>query len=251
MELRRMFFRSAVLAVAALSLAANVLAQGSASSSSTSSSSSSAAAKHVNKPAVRIDPGLDPGAVANGIYRNKALALSCKIPAGWVLRTDEMNAPVEKTEDEKETPAQPTAPASSAGAKVLLAAFSRPPEARAEDVNASIVIAAESAASYPELKEAAQYFFPLTEVAKAQGFTPDEDPYEIALGTKTLVRGDFHKDRGTRVMHQSTLVMLSHGYAISITVIGGTDDEVEDLIDGLTFSAPGKEQDKQRPQSKR
>jgi hypothetical protein len=34
--------------------------------------------------------------------------------------------------------------------------------------------------------------------------------------------------------------MLSHGYAISITVIGGTDDEVEDLIDGLTFSAPGK-----------
>jgi len=36
------------------------------------------------------------------------------------------------------------------------------------------------------------------------------------------------------------LVMLSHGYAISITVIGGTDDEVEDLIDGLTFSSPGK-----------
>jgi hypothetical protein len=41
-------------------------------------------------------------------------------------------------------------------------------------------------------------------------------------------------------MHQSTLAMLNHGYAISITVIAGTDDEVEDLIDGLSFSASGK-----------
>jgi len=240
MELRRMFFRLAFLAVAVLSLSADVLAQGSSTPSS-SSSSSSTAAKQVSKAAAPVDSGLDSGAVTNGVYRNKTLALSCKIPPGWVLRTDEMNAPMEKKEDEKEAPAQSSAPAaSSTGAKVLLAAFSRPPEARAEDVNASILIAAESAASYPDLKEAAQYFFPLTEVAKAQGFTADEDPYEIALGAKTLVRGDFHKDRGARVMHQSTLAMLSHGYAISITVIGGADDEVEDLIDGLTFSAPGK-----------
>ena len=102
------------------------------------------------------------------------------------------------------------------------------------------MIAAESAASYPGLKEAAQYFFPLNEVAKAQGFTADEDPYDAAVSGKTLVRGDFHKNVGTRVMHQSTLAMLSHGYAVSITVIGGTDDEVEDLVDGLTFSANGK-----------
>lgn len=231
-----MFLGSAFLAVAALSLSVDVLAQG--SSASPSSSSSSSSAKHVNKPTAPVDSILDSGAVANGVYRNKSIGLACKIPAGWVLRTDEMNAPVDKKADEKEAPAQPLA--SSAGAKVLLAAFSRPPEARAEDVNSSILIAAESAASYPDLKEAAQYFFPLTEVAKAQGFTADEDPYEIALGAKTLVRGDFHKDRGTRVMHQSTLVMLAHGYAISITVIGGTDDEVEDLIDGLTFSGPGK-----------
>ena len=175
--------------------------------------------------------------MSNGVYRNKSLALSCKIPPGWVLRTDEMNA---REEAPDQSGAAPTDAASSAGAKVLLAVFSRPPAARAEDVNASIVIAAESVASYPELKEAAQYFFPLNEVAKAQGFSADEDPYDIAVGTKKLVRGDFHKNVGTRVMHQSTLVMLSHGYAISITVIGGTDDEVEDLIDGLSFSAPRK-----------
>jgi hypothetical protein len=240
MDLRRMFIRPVVLAVAALSV--NVLAQDSPAPPSSSSSTSSSA-KHVNKPTAPADSGLDPGAVTNGVYRNKTLALSCKIPPGWVLRTDEMNArDEEKKEKEEGVPAtQPPAPAaSSAGAKVLLAAFSRPPEARAEDINASILIAAESVASYPELKQAQQYFFPLTEVAKAQGFTLDENPYEIAMGAKTLVRGDFHKDRGTRVMHQSTLAMLSHGYAISITVIGGTDDEVEDLIDGLTFSTPGK-----------
>lgn len=219
-------------------LAATLHAQSQAQSPSSSSPPSS---KHVTKPAAPpTDSGIDAGAITNGVYRNKALALSCKIPPGWVLRTNEMNAPVEKKENEREAPTQPAAPASSAGAKVLLAAFSRPPEARAEDVNAAILIAAESAASYPDLKEAAQYFFPLTEVAKAQGFTPDEDPYEIALGAKTLVRGDFHKNVGKRVMHQSTLAMLAHGYAISITVIGGTDDEVEDLIDGLTFSAAGK-----------
>src|SRR6266567_4780712 len=193
--------------------------------------------KQPKKPA---DSALDAGAVTNGVYRNQTLALSCKIPPGLVLRTDEMNAREEKKEEKQENEKDTPAPASSTGAKVLLAAFSRPPEARAEDVNSSILIAAESAAAYPGLKDAAQYFFPLTEVAKARGFTPDEDPYDIAVGTKTLVRGDFHKDVATRVMRQSTLAMLSNGYAISITVIGGTEDEVEDLIDGLTFTPSGK-----------
>jgi len=206
------------------------------------SSSSSSSAKHVKKSATSADSALDNGTVANGVYRNKTLAFSCKIPEGWVLRTEEMNARDEKAREDKgsKDSAAPQAAASSDGAKVLLAAFSRPPEARAEDVNASILIAAESVASYPGLEEAAQYFEPLTEVAKAQGFTLDENPYDIAIGTRTLVRGDFHKDVGSRVMRQSTLAMLSHGYAISITVIGGTDDEVEDLVDGLTFAPAAK-----------
>jgi hypothetical protein len=206
----------------------------------TQSNPSSSSAKPARKPTAPLDSGIDSGNVTNGVYRNKTLALSCTIPPGWVLRTDEMNAREEEKEN-KPDPAQPSAPpASSAGAKVLLAAFSRPPEAKAEDVNASILIAVESVSSYPGLKDAAQYFGPLTEVAKAQGFTMEEDPHEIAIGTKTLVRADFHKDVGSRVMHQSTMAMLSHGYAVSITVIGGTDDEVEDLIDGLSFAASGK-----------
>jgi hypothetical protein len=198
-----------------------------------SSSSSSHPAKH-SQSLSNASP--DPGSVSNNLYRNKTFGFTCRIPDGWVLRTDEMNV---KDEDNNTDSADQNA-ASSSGAKVLLAAFSRPPAAKGEEVNSSILIAAESAAAYPGMKEAAQYFYPLTEVAKAQGFLPDEDPYDVAIGTKTLTRGDFHKDVGTRVMRQSTLALLSHGYAISITVIAGTDDDVEDLIDGLTFAPPAK-----------
>lgn len=213
--------------------------------------------------------GLDPGTVTGGVYRNKSLLLSVKIPEGWVLRTAEMNEREDASADaaaensrsaqnqgEVEQPRenQPSPPGStgqsrsaspppdsrggcaSGCSRVLLAAFSRPPEAKGEDVNGSILIAAESVSTYPGLKEAAQYFGPLTEVARAQGFTVDEEPYEFALGEKILVRGDFHKDVGTRVMRQSTLALLSHGYAISITVIGGTEDEVEELIDRVSFA---------------
>jgi hypothetical protein len=177
---------------------------------------------------------LDSGTVSGGVYRNRAFGFACKIPAGWVLRTEEMNA--QEDEDEK---ADAGKKATDTG-RVLLAAFSRPPEARGEDVNASIVIAAESAAAYPGMKDAAQYFGPVTEVAKAQGFDVDEEPYEFAVGTKAVVRGDFEKDVGTRVMLQSTLVVLARGYAVSFTFIGGTEDEVEELVQGLSFVAAGK-----------
>jgi hypothetical protein len=201
--------------------------------------------------------------VTNGLYRNSVLGFTCKIPPGWVLRTGEMNAPPENDENPDQQPSasvstngqsQPSATetisktqtnskpkpvsAHTAAPRVLLAAFSRPPEARGEEVNSSIVIAAEPVARYPGLKEAAQYFGPLTEVAKAQGFTVDEEPYEIAIGRKVLVRGDFHKDVGTRVMRQSTLAMLARGYAVSFTVIAGTEDDVEELLDSLDFSPP-------------
>jgi hypothetical protein len=121
--------------------------------------------------------------------------------------------------------------------RVLLAAFSRPPEARAEDVNSSIVIAAESAAAYPGLTDAAQYFELVGKAAEAQGFELDDDPYEFAIGTKKLVRGDFQKDVGSRVMRQSTLVILARGYVVSFTFIGGTEDEVDELVQGMSFGA--------------
>jgi hypothetical protein len=207
--------------------------------------SSSSSAQHVRKPSSAADSTLDPGSVGNGVYRNKALAVACKIPPGWVLRTDEMNSrrpsddpqPNDGPSPDKSDNTPARKPAASSGS-VLLAAFSRPPEATGEDVNSSIVIAAESSTSYPGLKDAAQYFGPLSEVATAQGFKVVNEPYQFLSGTKMLVRGDYAKDRGRRAMHQTTLVMLRRGYAISFTFIGGTEDELEELIQGLSFAGP-------------
>jgi hypothetical protein len=199
---------------------------------------SSSSSKHPKGSSARVVPDITAGTVADGVYRNRALALACKIPAGWVLRTEEMNAREEKTDSETESKSNSSPQGSTGdGGRVLLAAFSRPPDARGEDVNASIVIAAEPVTAYPGLKEAAQYFGPLTEVAKAQGFTVDEEPYEIEIGAKLVVRGDFHRDVGSRVMRQSTLAFLGQGHAVSITVIGGTEDEVEELVEGVSFGA--------------
>jgi hypothetical protein len=208
-----------------------LLAQAPAQSSSPPSNSSSKPAK---KPTSTADAKLDPGKISAGVYRNRTFGFSCKIPPAWVLRTEEMNA--RELEDENADAGKKATDA----ARVLLAAFSRPPEARGEDVNGSIVIVAESAAAYPGLKDAAQYFGPVTEVALAQGFDVDEEPYEFAVGTKTVVRGDFEKDVGTRVMMQSTIVVLARGYVLSFTFIGGTEDEVEELVQGLSFVATTK-----------
>ena len=197
----------------------------------------SSSSKNRKGSSARLLADISAGTVVSGVYRNRALGMSCKIPAGWVLRTEEMNAREEEadsaTESTKSSP-QGTQRKTEEG-RVLLAAFSRPPDARGEDVNSSIVIAAEKATTYPGLEQAAQYFGPLTEVARAQGFSVDAEPYETQVGTKILVRGDFHKDVGTRIMRQSTLAFLAQGYAVSITLIGGTEDEVEDLVGGIGF----------------
>jgi hypothetical protein len=212
------------LAFFLLTLALAAPAQDSASSSSSNS----------RKSTIARSASLQPGSVSNGVYRNPWFGFTCKIPAGWVLRTDEMN----EHDDSANSDDKRAQPSATPG-RVLLAAFSRPPLAHGEDVNSSILIAAESAAAYPGLKDPAQYFGPIDEITKAQGFDVDEDPYEFAVGTKTLVRGDFEKDVGSRVMHQSTLVMFARGYAVSFTFIGGTEDEVEELVSGLTFSSRG------------
>lgn len=209
-------------------LRAQVLAQ---------SSSPSSSSNQVRKPASAARSPLDSGVISNGVYRNAALRFTYKLPAGWVLRTEEMNTPDNASDtDQPKVEAEKNA----SGARVLLAAFSRPPEARAEDVNASILIAAESAAAYPGLKDAAQYFGPLGEIAQARGFEVVEQPYEFAIGTKTVVRGDFQKNVGSRVMRQSTLVVLASGYAVSFTFIGGTEDETEELVQALSFGMSAK-----------
>ncbi len=165
-----------------------------------------------------------------GIYRNPSFGFSYKVPFGWVDRTAEM----QESDNDSGAAHPATDPAK---AQVLLGVFERPPEAIGETVNSTVVIAAESVSSYPGLKTAVDYFDPLEEVVTAKGFKVVNQPYEFAVGAKQLAREDFSQERGKLTMHQSTLVLLSKGYILSFTYIAGSDDEVDELIEGLSFSS--------------
>ena len=121
--------------------------------------------------------------------------------------------------------------------QVLLAAFEHPPEASAETINSAVVLASESADSYPGLKSAVEYFGPLTELTTSKGFKAVNEPHESAVGTKTVVRADFKREMGSLTMYQSSLVILTKGYIASFTFISDSEDDVEKLISNLNFGS--------------
>lgn len=160
------------------------------------------------------------GTLDTSAYQNRFFGFRYKIPYGWVDRTDSM----------REASADPSK------SLLLLAAFERPPEATAESVNSAVVITGESRSVYPGLKTAAEYFAPLTEVTTAKGFEPVNPPYYFEIGTKRLVRGDFSRKTGKVAMYQSSIAMLDRGYFVSFTFLGGSEDEVNGLIERLSFT---------------
>ena len=167
---------------------------------------------------------LDPGSISGEAYRNNSLGFTYKILFGWVNRTKEMSQ-------------DPNTVSTDLKKSLLLAVFERPPEATGDSINSAVVIAAESAPSYPGLRSAEQYFDPLTAVTKSKGLTVVNEPYEFRVGTAQLVRGDFSKPLGNLTMHQSTLVMMAKGYVVSFTFIGGSEDEVDNLLEGLNLGS--------------
>ena len=188
----------------------------------------------------------DPGTLDNNVYRNRTFNFSCKLPYGWVSRTKEMSAPADSAGKDS---------AAKTEALVLLAAFERPPEARGDSLNPAIVIAAEPADAYPGLKHAEDYYGPLKEVATAKGFAVTNQPYDFAIGEKHLVRVDFAKPDNPKSSsakadstrsdpaksdekisaRQSTLIILDRGYIVLFTFISETEEEVDRLIETLSF----------------
>jgi hypothetical protein len=173
----------------------------------------------------------DPGTYdeATRLYRNRTYAFTCKVPAGWVLRTEQLK------------------PDNATDNQVFLAAFERPPEATSPAPASTIVIASESQSAYPGLKTAEDYFGPLAEVVTAKGFKADNDPYTFPIGAAQLIRQDYsheqkdlpekdlpEKDRPP--MYQSTLVLLSHGAILSFTFLAASEDDVDSLIENLSFT---------------
>ena len=161
----------------------------------------------------------EPGAIRAGTYHNSALGFSYKLPFGWVDRTAYM-------QDDS---------ADASKSRLLLAVFERPPEATGDTINSAVVIAAEPLSA--GMKTAAEYFESLSALAAAKGFETKDEPREFSVGTTRLVRGDFSKARGTLTMYQTSLVNLEKGYAISFTFIGGSAEEVNELIEKLSFAS--------------
>jgi hypothetical protein len=160
----------------------------------------------------------DPGTINDGVYRNSAFGFSYKLPFGWVDRTADM-------QDNS---------ASASRSRVLLAIFERPPEATSDTINSAVVIAAEPVLA--GIKSAGEYFQSLNALTTAKGFQAEEEPHEFSVGATRLVRGDFSKARGTLSVRQTSLVRLGKGYAVSFTFIGDSAEEVNELIEKLSFA---------------
>ena len=155
------------------------------------------------------------------LYRNSTFAFRFQIPYGWVDRTKEMQE------------------GSEAGkAEVLLAIFERPPEATGDTINSAVTIASVSVASYPGVTKVEDYLGRLTELATSKGFKAEGEPYALEVESRQLLRADFTKPLSDKVaMRQCTLVLLAKGHIVLFTFIAGSEDELDDLMDGLHFGA--------------
>ena len=167
-----------------------------------------------------------------------------KVPFGWVDRTADMqqhaaaNQPGSR-EALNGSSAGPdeSKPASSSASETLLAEFERPPGAPGDTINSAVVIASEPLENYRGIKTAADYFGAITELAEQRGFKVIDEPYGFSIGAKQLVRGDFSKERGKLTMCQSSLVVIVNRHILSFTFVGGSQDEVEELVGNLSFAA--------------
>jgi hypothetical protein len=183
------------------------------------------------------------------LYRNAAYGFRFQIPYGWVDRTGEMNRQDDRTATNGDVSPQapssappakqtPDKPAAGGKAEVLLGVFERPPEAAADAINSGVVIAAESAESYPGLKTAEDYVGPLTEVATANGFKSAGEPVALEVESRRLVRADFIKIINDNLtMRQCTLILLTKGRIVSFTFIAESEEALDDIMDGLHFGA--------------
>ena len=204
-------FQRASLLVAIVVLSG--IAKGQSPAPANQESSSRSKSKSASKVALP-----DAGTVAEGVYRNRFFGFAYKLPYGWVDRTDRMQGDNEPGKSQ-----------------VLLAAFEHPPEASTESINSAVVIATESADSYPGIKSAAQYFGPLTELTISKGFKVINEPHDMEIGTKTLARADYKREIGSLTMYQTSLVILAKGQIASFTFIGDSPEDVEKLVSNLSF----------------
>jgi hypothetical protein len=196
-----------------------------------------AAAQSQHKPATGAPPSKS--AADAQVYRNSEFGFRYQIPYGWVDRTKEMSEHESRKDSEAKAEKPDGKNKAGSGGNVLLAVFARPPEAAGDSVNSAVVIAQESAAAYPGMKTAEDYLAPLMELTTSKGFKANRDPSGLTIDARELVRADFSRPLTDKLtMYQSTMVLLAKGQIVSFTFIAGSEDEIDDLLDGLRFGVP-------------
>jgi len=175
------------------------------------------------------------GPLSGQVLRCAKVGFTYKVPFGWVDRTQQMQESASAAAANSENNGG-QANAGRTG-KTLLASFERPPGASGSDVNSAIIIAVEETSAYPQVKTAADYLGPLSEIAEQRGFKMDGDPYPFSVGARQVVRGDFTGGDEKRPIRQASLVLLERGYILSFTFLAGSDDEIDSLIENLTFNS--------------
>ncbi len=172
--------------------------------------------------------------LAGQILRCPRVGFTYKVPFGWVDRTKEVQ---QSAPAPSKSPQAPDETAGEETGRTLLAVFERPPGTSGESANSAVIIAVEYRAAYPQVKTAADYFGPLADVAEQRGLKMDGDPYSFSIGSKQVVRGDFNGDDKKTPLRQTSLVLLDDGYLLSFTFLASSDDEIDSLIENLTFTS--------------
>jgi len=211
------------------------------------------------KPSVKPPLAQGCGPLGDQVFKCPKFGFTYNVPFGWVERTQEMqdsNVDAEAMSDSEERDAKPNETAASAAEKhspgpdaapssgkseILLAVFERPPQAAGETINSAVVIAAESRTDYPSVKTAADYFGPISDLAGQRGLKALSEPYAFSTGSRQVVREDFTGERGKLSMWQSSLVAIEKGQIVSFTLVAGSEDEVEELIENLKFGASSQQ----------
>ena len=174
---------------------------------------------------------------AGQILRCPKAGFTYKVPFGWVDRTEDMQEAASLAKSSQDN----VRPKGEQAGRTLLAAFERPPGTSSERVNSAVIIAVEDKKAYPLVKTAADYFGPLAEIAEQRGFKTDGDPYSFSVGARQVVRGDFSGGDEKNPIRQTSLVRLDNGYILSFTFIAASDDDIDGLIENLSFtSSPRK-----------
>lgn len=176
------------------------------------------------------------GPLSGQLLRCPKLGFTYRVTFGWVDRTQEMQESASAAAAKSDKNAG-QGNAEQTG-KTLLAVFERPPGTSGESVNSAVIIAVEDRAAYPQVKTAADYFGPLSEIAEPRGLKMDGDPYAFGIGARRVVRGDFTGGDEKNPIRQTSLVLLDRAYILSFTFLAGSDDEIDSLIENLTFTSP-------------